>query len=51
MGELQLLLNILSLVAETMHILISVWVWRIMLFDMDAHCAGSIHAFVFSGLD
>lgn len=50
-GELQLLLNILSLVAETMDILISLWVWRIILFVMDAHRAGSIHAFAISGLD
>lgn len=50
-GQLQLLLNILSLVAETMDIFISLWVWRIILFVMDAHCAGGIHAFVISGLD
>lgn len=50
-GELQLLLNILSLVSETMDIFISLWVWRIILFVMDAHCDGGIHAFVISSLD
>jgi len=48
-GELQLLLNILSSVAETMDILLSLWVWRIILSVMDTHRAGSIHAFVISG--
>lgn len=43
---LQLLLNILHLVAETMDTFISFWVWRRILFDMDAHGAGGIHAFV-----
>lgn len=49
-GELQLLLNTLSLAAE-MDTFISLWVWRIILFVMDAHHAGGIHAFVISGLD
>lgn len=50
-GELQLLLNMLCLVAETMDIFISaLWVWRMTLFVMDALRAGGIHALV-SSLD
>lgn len=46
-GELQLLHNILCLVAETMDIFISaLWVWSMALFVMDAQRAGGIHALV-----
>lgn len=50
-GELQLLRNTPSLAAETVDTFISLWDWRILLFVMDAHHAGGIHAFVISGLD